>query len=74
MLAFLIFADLLFIIFAILFFLFPKTVVTLSKLANQVLVYTDEKVYAVRKTIGILCLAMAIFLTIAIMMILRLIK
>jgi len=62
---FLIFADIVFMIFAVLFLFFPKVVVTLSRLANQVLVYTDEKIYANRKIAALACLSL--FLTIAIM-------
>jgi len=73
MVAFLIISDAIFLTCGILFLFFPKTVVTLSKLANQVLVYTDEKVYVVRKIMGVICLALVVFLTVAIMLVYHLI-
>lgn len=67
MIAFLIFADAIFLIFAALFLFFPKVVVTLSKLANEVLVYTDEKIYAGRKIAGVICLILGAFLAVVIL-------
>lgn len=40
-------------IFGILFLFFPKALVKLSALANQVLVYTDEKLFTIRIGLGI---------------------
>ena len=64
---FLVVADVIFFVFAILFIFFPKSIVTLSKLANQVLVYTDEKIYARRKLAALVCLSLSVFLTVVIM-------
>ena len=57
------FSDGLFLVFGILFLIFPKVIVKLSQLANQVLVYTDEKIYAIRTVAGIFCFAVFAFLT-----------
>ena len=73
MIGFLIFADVVFLTAAILFLFFPNVVVKLNKLANEVLVCTDEKIFAVRKTAGIACLIMGIFLTVVIMILFRII-
>ena len=70
---FLIFADAVFIIFTVLFMFFPKAVVTLNRLANQALVYTDEKIYAMRKIAALICLGLSVFLTVAIMVLKHLI-
>lgn len=58
---FIIICDLLALVFAILFLFFPKVVVKLSKWANQVLIYTDEKIYAIRIPIGVVMIILTIF-------------
>jgi len=67
MMLFLKIADVIFIVFGILFLFFPEAVVKISKLANEMFVYPDEKVYSVRKISGIVCLILAAFLTAALM-------
>lgn len=48
------------LIFGVLFLFLPKTLVKLSELANQVLLYSDEHLYKLRVGLGICFLGISI--------------
>jgi hypothetical protein len=60
---FIIFTDIVFFVFGVLFWFFPGAIVTLSKWTSEILVSTDEKVQRIRKASGLFCFILAAFLT-----------